>query len=184
MVIAGIDPSLSNFGLAKGAYENGHFDLTHISLAETQPDSKNKQVRKNSQDLLRASTLHKATKEWLSDVDLVIAEVPVGSQSARAMASYGVCIGLLASLDKPLIQVMPNEVKIAAVGNKLATKEDMINWAAQLYPTMPWLTQKRQGITYMVKKNEHIADAVGAIHAGLASDTFKQLLTFKGTMNV
>ena len=102
-------------------------------------------------------------------------EVPVGSQSARAMASYGVCIGLLAALsDKPLIEVTPTEVKLAAVGSKTASKQEMISWASDLYPHLNWI--KSRGKSELADKNEHIADAIGAIHAGILTDEFARLV--------
>lgn len=180
MIVVGIDPSLSNFGLAKGTYHNGKFFLSQLKLINTEPDNKNKKVvRKNSDDLERAKKLYTQTKEFIDEADLLIAEVPVGSQSARAMASYGACVGILACLDKPLIQVTPNEVKLASVGSKTASKQQMIEWATTTYPSANWLTQKRLGKVELVAKNEHLADAVAAVIAGLQSDTFKQLLSFK-----
>jgi Holliday junction resolvasome RuvABC endonuclease subunit len=109
---------------------------------------------------------------------VVFAEVPVGSQSSRAMCSYGVCIGLLAGLAArvPLIQVQPTEVKLAAVGTKTASKEEMIEWATGLYPQLPWFTTKRKGVTTFSAKNEHIADAIAAIYAGILTDEFKRMI--------
>ena len=73
----------------------------------------------------------------------------------------------------------PTEVKLAGAGKKTATKEEMINWAASQYPKANWLYQKRNGVKCLVNKNEHLADAVAAIHAGIQSETFKQLLSFQ-----
>ena len=183
MLVAGIDPSLSNFGLAKGVLDlSGTPTLASIDelkLVSSEADKTSaKTVRKNSDDLRRARALYDGFQEFIKDVELVFVEVPVGSQSARSMASYGVCIGLLASINKPLIQVTPTEVKLAAVGSKTASKADMINWATKLYPDAEWLRQKKKGEMVLVNKNEHIADAVGAIHAGLLCDQFKQMTAF------
>lgn len=179
MVIAGIDPSLSNFGLAKGTYD-GAFTLSDVYLVQSQADNKNKKtVRKNSDDLNRANVLSTHTRDFLRDVDLAFVEVPVGSQSARSMASYGICIGILAGLTTPLIQLTPTEVKVAATGKKTASKQDMIDWATAQYPFAPWLTRTVKGQTMFTAKNEHLADAVGAIHAGLQTDQFKQLMAIR-----
>ncbi|WP_370242940.1 hypothetical protein [Marisediminitalea sp.] len=177
MVVAGIDPSLSNFGLAKGVVYSNALILTDIQLVTSESDKKNKKyVRKNSDDLNRAKQLIEGTRAFISDADLIMVEVPIGSQSARAMASYGICIGILAGLDKPMIQVTPEEVKVAATRKKTATKQDMIDWALQQYPQLPWLTRKRKGFMEYIAKNEHLADAIGAIHAGIQCETFKQLV--------
>lgn len=152
----------------------GTLDITHIGLESTKP-SKVKQVRKNTDDLHRARQLHTAITEFLLDVDMVCVEIPVGSQSARAMASYGMSIGVLASIKVPMIQVTPSEVKIAAVGNKTATKQQMIDWAARTYPDTPWPTRTQKGVTKLLGTNEHIADALAAIHAGCRTDEFAQV---------
>lgn len=183
MRVAGLDPSLSNFGMVKGSlgFNQGFpvFDLEELLLQETKSDKANaKVVRKNSDDLNRARLLHDAMQKFIADVDLVIVEVPVGSQSARAMASYGVCIGILSSIAQPMIQVTPIEVKLAAVGSKTASKADMIAWATDMYPNAQWLRNKQKGVWKLGNKNEHLADAVAAVHAGLATETFKQMSAF------
>jgi hypothetical protein len=126
-----------------------------------------------SLDLKRAEVLYTNLHEALRGVDLVCVEIPVGSQSARAMASYGMCIGIIASIKQPLIQVTPTEVKQAATRSKTATKAEMIKWATDTYPDAPWLTVRRKGALEYVAKNEHLADALAAIHAGVKTDQFK-----------
>lgn len=177
IVIAGLDPSLQNFGMVKGVLDLNSGTLSNLQLLlnETKPDNKNKQVRKNSQDLERARSHFRAIREFLLDVDLVCVEIPVGSQSARSMASYGVCIGLLASIEIPLIQVTPTEVKMAATGSKTASKTDMISWAFDQYPDAPWLVRTVKGVKEPVAKNEHLADGLAAIYAGVKTDEFKHI---------
>lgn len=111
-------------------------------------------------------------------------EIPVGSQSARSMASYGICIGVVASIDKPLIQVTPAEVKLVATGSKTASKDDMIKWATEMYPEGQWLTTNKKGVVSFVNKNEHMADAIAAMHAGVKTDQFKGMLSaFRAARN-
>lgn len=171
--IASIDPSLSNFGLAKGTIDISHeafpVTLSELQLVETDTDrSARKVVRRNSEDLERARKLLRGMQRFIADADMVFVEVPVGSQSARSMASYGICIGVLASIGKPLIQVTPTEVKLAAVGSKTASKSEMIEWASKLHPDLNWLVSRGK----MTAKNEHLADAIGAIYAGVLTDEF------------
>lgn len=178
ITIAGIDPSLNNFGLAKGIVDLNTLsvELHELALVTTESNATNKKVvRKNSDDLERARKLYTGLHEFIDDVDLVSVEIPVGSQSARAMASYGVCIGVLASIGQPFIQVTPDEVKLSTAGSKTASKAQMIQWATNMYPNLNWLTSKRNGLETYTAKNEHLADAVAAIHAGLLTDQFKFL---------
>lgn len=176
VIVGGFDPSMSNFGMTKGSLclNTGTFKILDLCL-ETSESSKVKQVRKNSDDLERARKLHKGMQNFFSDCAFVCVEIPVGSQSARAMASYGMCIGLIASLNRPLIQVTPKEVKVAATGKKTATKNEMIKWATGLYPYAPWLTKKVKGQTSFTNANEHLADAIASIHAGVRTDQFKTI---------
>lgn len=182
--VAGLDPSMRNFGMVKGTLDitSGVFLPDTIYLATTAADTKKqKVVRKNSLDLLRAKTLFEAMQKFLRDVDFVFVEIPVGSQTARAMTSYGMCIGLLVSISHiPMIQVTPNEVKLITGNGKNATKEQMIQWAYSLYPNLDWFRRKVKGVEELTKKNEHIADAIAAVHAGLESDQFKQLMALSG----
>lgn len=183
--MASLDPSLRNFGMVKGTIDldspNYDFTISEMLLADSETDKATKKVvRKNSDDLVRAIKLNRALTAFISDVQMVFVEVPVGSQSARAMASYGICIGVLSSIRKPMIQLTPTEVKLAAVGTKTASKEEMIAWAVAAYPNAPWLTVKRKGKVELLAKNEHLADAVAAVHAGIVTDPFTQAIAILG----
>ncbi|PLC44494.1 hypothetical protein C0Q88_07390 [Ralstonia pickettii] len=177
--LLGLDPSLSNFGIAKMTLDltDMSLDLDDLVLVKTEPEQdkkKKKAVRQNSLDLERGRILHDALIVHAQGFQIAVAEVPVGSQSARAMASYGVCIGVLAACPIPMIQVTPSEVKMAGFGVKTATKDEMIEWALQTYPAGPWLTRKTQGQLVPIAANEHLADAVAAVHAGILTDQFRQ----------
>ena len=84
------------------------------------------------------------------------------------------CIGALSSCPIPLIQVQPTEVKLATVGKKTATKEEMINHAVKAHPEANWIVRKSKGQIVLTASNEHLADAVSVIYAGLLSDQFTQ----------
>jgi len=170
--ILGIDPSLSNCGFASGTLdlETLNFDVTHVNLVKTEP-SKSKTTRKNSDDLERCRLLIEGLREAEKGAEIAFVEMPVGSQSARAMFSYGVCMAVVGMLTIPVIQVTPNEVKTAATGDKLATKREMINWASWKFPGVNWI--KKGG--RLIDANEHLADAVGAINAGLHNSEFLAL---------
>lgn len=91
------------------------------------------------------------------------------------MKSYGVCMGVLAGIGIPMIQVTPDEVKRAGAGKKTASKAEMIHWAVHQYPDASWLRQKRNGVMELLMKNEHLADAVAAVRAGMATDEYKRM---------
>ncbi len=187
--IVGCDPSLRNFGFAQATLNVHTLEYTIDNLILVESESENgKTVRKNSDDLRRASNLYQGMINACKGAVLAIAEIPVGSQSSRAMASYGMCVGVLAACPIPLIEVTPAEVKLAAAGykqttgRKQATKENMIEWAMNKHPGANWLLRKLKGNMVPVADNEHLADACGAIEAGIRTSQFQQAIALYRSM--
>lgn len=171
--IIGIDPSLRNTGICKGWLDLNTLEwgIEEVELAKTEK-GKVKTVRKSSDDYDRTRILYEAIKEAEKGAEIAFVEMPIGSQSADAMKSYGACIALIATLDIPVIQVTPTQVKVHATGDKNATKEEMIGWAFKLFPKINWLQRAGK----LTLNNEHLADAVGAVNAGMKDDDFKALI--------
>jgi Holliday junction resolvasome RuvABC endonuclease subunit len=179
--VVGMDPSLRNWGLATAIFELETQDIQVFSLGLVNPVlPTGKQVRQNSHDLEAAYQLYEGALAAAKHAQAVFVEVPVGSQSARAMASYGVCVGVLGALRAagiPFFEVTPTEVKMAGPGKKTATKQEMIAWAMTKHPRANWPMYKQGGKDLVSEaKAEHMADACGAIHAGLSSNQFQQML--------
>lgn len=182
--VVGFDPSLRNWGIAKGVLTLGTQPMLQIQdvsvINPVLPTGK--QVRQNSLDLESAQQLCKAALDAAEGAQAIFVEVPVGSQSARAMASYGVCIGVLGALRAtgiPFFEVTPTEVKVAGPGYKNATKQDMIQWAVSKHPEANWPMYLQHGKQLVSEaKAEHMADATAAIHAGIACNPFQQLIQF------
>ena len=177
----GLDPSMNNWGAAAGLYELETRDIKIINLAVTHPVlPKGKQVRQNSKDLVAASQLAEGAWASIREAQVIFVEVPVGSQSARAMASYGICIGILGAMRSQgvhFFEVTPTEVKLAATGKKTATKKQMIDWAMTRHPEAPWPWYKKNGERLISEaKAEHMADACAAIEAGIQLPAFHQLV--------
>lgn len=192
--VVGVDPALSNLGLAIAEVdlddpENYHvYDLklaqTCDGKIEKLSKGKDGNIKKKkvmpkgvsvgSDDVRRAKILSQAFLEAVKSADLVIAEVPIGSQSARAMASYGVSVALLGSCPVPLIEVSPLEAKLAGCNEGTATKAEMIEAATTLFPNAPWIRSKtrRNGLYPITNDNEHLADACFIIRAGLRTSEF------------
>lgn len=174
--VLGMDPSLRNWGLAESnlCLDTGYLDDPRLSLVQPQ-DIKGKQVRQNSNDLHLAETLFAPTMVAAQRARVIFVEVPVGSQSARAMASYGITVGVLGAiraLGIPLIEVTALECKKALTNDKNATKEQMIAAAVALYPNANWPIHRGS----VTAKAEHNADAIAAIHAGVQTPTFQNLM--------
>lgn len=175
--VLGLDPSLNNWGIAAGTYDTATKRLTikHVNVIQRLKDD-SKRVRQNSKDLAAAQAILKGLQPYLVEKPVIFAEVPIGSQSARAMASYGICVGILGAIramGTPFFEVTPTEVKLAATGDKNATKADMIAYGLREHPEANW-PRKRDG-SVTAGSAEHMADACAAILAGVAGNEFQQL---------
>jgi Holliday junction resolvasome RuvABC endonuclease subunit len=181
--IGGIDPSLRNTGFAKAEFNThtGDWQVIKVGLVETEKQS-GKSIRVNSDDLRCGSEIVRAMHDWIADCHVVVAEIPSGGQSAAAAKGLGLATGILSTIGcvgvfkGSLIQVMPAEVKLAAIGAKNASKDEMIEWAQKRWPDVEWKMTKRGGVMVPTLKNEHIADACGAIAAGIKTDQFRTLI--------
>lgn len=171
---------MRHWGIAEGLLdlETGYLDLTNLSIVEPK-EQKSKQVRTNSIDMTIAEQLYEAAFPAAKRAKAIFVEVPVGSQSASGMKAYGMCVGVLGSMRVngiQLIEVTAQEVKFALSGLKLATKEQMIAAGVSLYPNANW--PRHRGV--VVARAEHCADAVGAIHAGVNTPVFQNMLRLFG----
>lgn len=178
--IAGLDPSMSNWGICIGELDalNGEFEVTSVHVIQPSKHKKTK-MRQNSKDVLLSQELYKVNMLLLKDVDILFAELPIGSQSARAMASYGICLAIIGALNENLttvIEVTPQAVK-KIVGNHNPSKMEMIEWAIEQHPEIDFPTYKQNGIRYIsAAKAEHMADALIAIYAGARTTQFETLI--------
>lgn len=178
--ILGMDPSLRNWGLASASLDLDTGILDDPVLQLVCPDDlAGRQIRVNSNDLHLAEQLSHHISIAARHAKVIFVEVPVGSQSARAMASYGVCVGIVGALRAsgiPVIEVTANEVKFHLSGDKHATKRKMIDAGVRLYPGSNWTSFYPGQRNNIPDKAEHVADAIGAIHAGVQTSTFQNLL--------
>lgn len=178
--VAGLDPSMSNWGICIGELDalNGDFEVTSVHVIQPSKHKKT-MMRQNSKDVLLSQELYKTNMLLLKDVDILFAELPIGSQSARAMASYGICLAIIGALNENLttiIEVTPQAVK-KIVGNNNPSKLEMIEWAVDQHPEINFPTYKQKGIRYIsAAKAEHMADALIAIYAGAQTIQFETLI--------
>lgn len=182
--VLGVDPSFSNWGMAKSIYDLDSGILKIEELLVVKPVKQTaKTVRQNSVDLYRAKQISKGMIEALRWADVITVEVPHGSQSARAMCSYGACIGILGCLmntNTPFIQVNANETRHIVTGRKDATKAQAIAWGMSKHPEANWPMRIHKGVSEVVAGTaEHMADAILSIYAAMATDEFKLLTTVR-----
>lgn len=184
--VLALDAAFANCGMAVADIDVAYAEAPVIrplklKLVSTEADKRNKKVvRNNSDDLRRTREIAAAIRDTVvtEKVDLVMVEVPTGAQSARAAWSLGIVVGYLGSIQAPLIEVTPKEVKIA-VGDKYAEKEQIIAWAMKHYGGLNWPMKGPAGAqTPIVGQCEHLADACAVLSAGIATEEFKRLAIF------
>lgn len=173
------DPSMNNWGISV-AHWSAEEGLVIDSIAVIQPVELKGKHRKNAKDVYHAEQLVAGIAPYLDDVDIVVAEVPVGSQSAAAMKGYGMCIAIIAmvnqSIERPVISVSPQDVK-EVVNNPEATKREMVDWALDLHPEADWPTYPRKGkLLISYAKAEHMADAIAALYAASYTEQFSNYM--------
>ncbi len=183
VIVAGLDGSLRNFGVVKCALdlETLKLEVVSMDLFKTEK-SKVKSIRSSSDNLARAQSIASGLRTTLADANTLFAEVPSGGQSYDAVLGFGIVIGLYAGLTVPMCEVSPSETKLAALGTKTASKQEMIDWAVEKYPDAPWRKTKRKGEMVPTLDNEHLADAIGVIEAGIKTPAFKSTLSILRSM--
>lgn len=163
--ITGFDPSLNNWGISHAEYNTETNELKIKDGTVLRMKSKDKNLKQNQKDLIHAQSLYSKVYPHLKDTHICCIELPIGSQSSRAMVSYAMCIGLIGSLmnhypNTYFIFVNPYKVK-QVVGANTTTKEEIIQWVKDKHPEYSLPKAKNQA--------EHIADSICAIYAGLNS---------------
>jgi hypothetical protein len=184
--VIGQDPSMNNWGLVAATVDLDRecaIEILDMQVIIKPKDEKltKKQVRKSHIDLVRARALHTSVQGFITNYapHFTMIEVPHGSQSATAMKAYGICLGILGSVKTPMIELTEQECKLHAHNRKSATKAESIEYAMSRYPNAPWKYRTLKGRKVSVDGyNEHIADAVIAIEAGLYTDQFINAAAF------
>lgn len=181
--VLGLDPAFAAFGVVEAELDIATLEITirdmHLIKTEKQAG---KGYRVSSDNLRRAREISTALKQYYPDNYLIFSEIPQGSQSAKACTALGIAVGIVASGPLPIVEVTAFEVKKEAVGKKTASKKEMIDWATNLHPEASWLTKKQKGDISFINDNEHLADAVGVIHAGIKTAQFQQVLSMLKTL--
>ena len=178
--IIGFDPSLRNWGYCIATYDvyARTLEFTNGGVIHSKPDKGFK--RKNLEDLQSATQLYSELNTLLKthQPDYLVAELPVGSQSSRAMVSYATCISLCAVLAYgdgqktiPLFAITPYSIKKEVSGTTEASKEEVINWVKENYPqAYEWVSK------YPKSKQEHICDAIVAVHCAVSNQTMEDII--------
>lgn len=166
--VVGLDPSLRNFGVAVAELDSDGLKINAVDIIKT-ANHPIKSTKQNVSDINAASVLYNTLLPYIHDADAICIEVPHGSQSSRAMVSYGVCvalIGVLMRTNPQMVYVSANDVKALVRTDKdhKPTKKEVIQWVTDKHPEAPLPK------TLIA---EHCCDAIVAIHAAMQTKQFK-----------
>lgn len=178
--VIGMDPSFRNWGYAVAEVDIETLEVTvsEVEVFTTEKTSA-RTVRRTSDDFRCAQELYGKFLEMVHrhEPAFLFSEIPAGSQSAVASKGLGIALGVLASSAVPLIQVQPQEVKLALTNSKTASKQQMMEEAHKLHPNAAgWLYRIKNNTPLLLSRMEHAADAIGAIHAGIQTQQFQDYL--------
>lgn len=178
--VLGVDCSLNNLGCCVCEVDDKlNMKVLSTKLFENSNTESDRALR-SFQDLEKAKRFANYLKYMIgeNDIDIVVGEVPCGSQSSRACTSAGVVTGLLGSVASfcDFVGVTPIQAKKASVGSKTATKEEVIEWVKNTFPEVKIPLQTRGGKVHIVKKFEHEADSIAIVNSALQTSEFQELL--------
>jgi len=164
-IVLGVDPATRNWGMVLLDTSTDTI-IDMITVRQEQSFNKAK-YSKSSRYLDIGRKITEVFREWCSRSTVCFSELPTGSQSSRAAVCSGICLGVLSGCPIPLVGSTPIQVKKVFTGDRSASKHKMIDRAEELYPDANWNRHKKTGV--IMRKDEHKADAIAAIHAGLAN---------------
>lgn len=196
ITMLGLDPGLSNTGYAVADVdpERGTIIRTvELGLIKTERDT-HARIRRTSDDYRRAHALHKAIRHIVDrhGISVAASEMVTTSPYVRPSLNFGIMLGVLASFDFYLIELLPREVKKAVTGNRDAKKETIIRWAldATRADDVEWPTSARankMGLTYggchVTLAAEHQADALAVVAAAAQSEQLRNSMALEEALN-
>jgi Holliday junction resolvasome RuvABC endonuclease subunit len=171
MRVLGVDGGLAHLGAALMDLEYGGLPrYQRGTVIETVPSARKHGIRKSDDNMRRAREIAAALRRLVRDGGpvgaLVYEAQSFGMKGVIAARQAGTAFGILAALAEehalPMLCVTPLEIKRAVANGAGSTKQDVIRAVCDLHPNIDW--PKRKTL------HEHLADAVGAVHACLGDD--------------
>ena len=165
------DPSMTAWGWA---VLSGSGKVYETGCIKTSPEQKKRRIRKGDDTVRRASEIIRQLIEIIKqyDIQLILSELPHGSQNASAAVMIGLVTGIVQTLadcfDLPIEWYSEGDAKKCALNRLSATKGEIIERMITLYKS-DWLS----GTKYI---DESIADALAIHHvASKTSSTLKMM---------
>lgn len=167
MIVVGMDPSMSNWGLVKADLQGRILRpiAADVIVTKKLTKKKAKNLYANEEDLERAMIMSRGVISFLGiDTEHIYVELPSGGgKSARAQISYGFCIGVFSQLKIPFTVIRNTEIKkFVGYGNQEVRKVEK----AEVIQKMVELGYEKIFTGFKKNVHEHIADAMAALCVG------------------
>jgi Holliday junction resolvasome RuvABC endonuclease subunit len=197
LTMLGIDPGLSNTGYAVARVDvSARKIVKTLELGTIQTERETaKTIRRTSDDLRRARKIHRELRAVVERHSIAVAACEMQSTAPykRISLNFGVTLGVIASFDFFLIELLARDVKKAVTGDRDAAKEKIIRWALEVTRNddVHWPTSARQNrmdLSYRARHvslgAEHQADALAVIHAALQTGQMQDLFLLQGAITI
>ncbi len=157
--LLGFDVGFSSIGIARLGIVAQGLTFVDAEVVQTKKSGKKREVRAADDNMRRVAEIAMKLDRWVKDDIVAICcesqSWPIQKQVCIKIAFTWGVIGTLACLRGiPILQSSPQEVKDLLVGNKSASKDDIIKAIRKKFPTVPW--PKAKGL------HEHMADAIAS----------------------
>ena len=180
--ILSLDASLCSTGWTVYESDGKKWSLIDSGVISTQSEAKKKKIYKGDDMTRRLREIIEGLLHLLEthDPKAVCCEMFVGSQNASAASALSSAKAIVVTLcmiqRRPLLEVTPDDVKIALYGDKTASKRQMKDAACKLYPELKeqYHVSKTSNDGY-TGKFEHVADSVGVFKAVRNTPTIQLL---------
>lgn len=183
--VCGIDPGLAMMGVVVAEIGGpGFIEVSAAKLIITESQRK-KNVSFSSDCIRRAREIATALQTIVTSAQIPKAFFIEGvslPRNASAVFQIGLSFGAVSSLAErcgvPIIASTPQAIKAAMTGMKGAPKKDMVDALSKVMDVSK--AKRMNGTTVPRGKLDHIADAYGAIMAGLSTEIGRVLISAMG----
>jgi Holliday junction resolvasome RuvABC endonuclease subunit len=174
--LVGLDPGFASLGfVVVDLVPRPH--VVRFGVFETKATSKKRKVLSTEDNLRRAVLIARCLRDLATCTPRTVAicaEAMSFPRSSSVAAKVAMTWGAIASLSEaaniPILQASPQQVKAAVCGVKTASKEEVQNAVARLYPE---IVQLRANVARGAWEHPH--DALAAAHLMLESDVVKMM---------
>jgi Holliday junction resolvasome RuvABC endonuclease subunit len=164
------DVSLTHTGIVVMEHEGGGWRVLEDEVIVTVTSPKKRRTFAVDDMTRRATEMCAAIEDLHARFSpaVWVAELPHGSRHAAAARALGIANGVVGAtaylLDLPLVIVTPDQSKEFATGKKNASKAEMMDAAAKLFPDLAAAYPAAKNSSSPYAGNfEHVADAIFAL---------------------